>query len=72
MRVSRLTTRLPRTKGLALVVGGHRRGTVITVKKLVLEANKAVGAMVVERSGGSTPWREPLENITLADEEVDS
>lgn len=63
VRVRQLSPKIPRTKGLALVINGSRCGTVVQVRKQIRDGKKPVGVQVVEESSGAQ-WTEPIDNVT--------
>ena len=63
VRVSQLSPKLPKTKGLALIVSGERCGTVVEVKRLVRVGNKPTGVQVLDKGSGEE-WSELIDSVT--------
>lgn len=61
--VSSISPKFPKTKGLALVINGARRGALTTIKRQVRSQGKATGCIVVLEDSGEE-WVEPLCNLT--------
>lgn len=61
--VHSLYPKFPKTKGLALVIHGPRRGTLTIVKRQVRTRGRATGFTVLLEDSGEE-WDEPLDNLT--------
>ena len=67
--MSQLSPKIPKTKGLALIVSGKQCGTVVEVKCLVRVGNKPTGVQVLDKGSGEE-WSELIDNVTKVETEA--